>query len=113
MSPMRCCSRDDVGLLEVEEPSQILHRAQGQRAGIRDLCRLSKDELALPFQREAVAIERRQAVFELRSLVVELHPGIMQDRYRDRLVADQVPVEVELILESESGRDRRRERSCG
>ena len=90
----------DVGLLEVQELGQILHRTQKRGAGVCRLGSLSTHELALPLQREAVATQRRQAGFEARSLVVELLLGFIEDRYGDRVIADQVSVEVELIGET-------------
>ena len=90
----------DVGLLEVEELGQILHRPEKRRAGVCGTGSLSTDQLALAREREAVPIERRQALLEARSLVVEIPPGLMEDRYRDGVVADQVSVEVELIREA-------------
>ena len=87
----------DVGLLEIEELAQILHRTQKQRAGVCGVGSLSTHELALPLQREAVPTQRRHAVFKACLLAVELAAGLIEDRWRDGVVVDQLFVEVELL----------------
>ena len=74
----------DVGLLEVEELRQILDRAERRSARALERAGLGADQLALAVEREAVRLQRRQAVPEATLVGIELGARLFEDRDRDR-----------------------------